>query len=50
MENYNDYLIRLQEKQNQEELNIMYENIQKAEALLENKIKQGQKSLEDKNT
>lgn len=47
MENYNSYLIRQEEKQNQKALNVMYENIQKAEELLENKIKQGQKSLED---
>lgn len=48
MENYNSYLIREEEKQNQQELEQMYENIQKAQQLLDNKIKQGQKSLEDK--
>lgn len=48
MENYNAYLIRETEKKNQDALNAMYENIQKAEELLDNKIKQGQQSLEDK--
>lgn len=48
MENYNSYLIRETEKQNQQELERMYENIQMAQQLLDNKIKQGQKSLEDK--
>lgn len=48
MENYNAYLIREEEKKNQQELEQMYNNIQKAQQLLDNKIKQGQKSLEDK--
>ena len=48
MENYNAYLIREAEKKNQDALNAMYENIQRAEELLDNKIKQGQQSLEDK--
>ena len=48
MENYNAYLIRGAEKKNQDALNAMYENIQRAEELLDNKIKQGQQSLEDK--
>ena len=48
MENYNAYLIREAEKKNQDALNEMYENIQRAEEILDNKIKQGQQSLEDK--
>lgn len=48
MENYNAYLIREAERKNQDALNAMYENIQRAEGLLDNKIKQGQQSLEDK--
>ena len=49
MENYNAYLMREEEKRNKQELIQMYENIQKAQQLLDDKIKQGQKSLEDKN-
>lgn len=48
MENYNAYLIRLAELQNQDDLLDMYNNIQKANELLNHKIEQGQKSLEDK--
>lgn len=49
MDEYNSYLIRIAEKQNQEALEEMYNNIQRAQALLDNKINEDRKILMTKN-
>lgn len=50
MDNYRAYANREAEKQNQSQLREMYDNIQRAQRDLENKINRGGNSLDDKQT